>query len=94
MSRISSIPAITSHGVPLPTTVAGAAGISAAHIGLPVPGPAVPIVLFQHLDLVDVLDGVGQLVGGLQVPGRHLRLAGDLLQLFAELFFQLMHIHS
>src|SRR5699024_8280921 len=82
---------IPAHRISLASTVARATTISAAHVCLPVSGLGIPIVL-QHFNLVQVLDGVGQLVYDLQVASAHFRLAGNLVQLLAELVFQFVHV--
>ena len=86
----AAIPAIPSHRVPLASTVAGAAAISTAHIGLPIAGPAIAFVILQCTDFVDILNGVSELVGQLQIARTQFTLPGQLFQLHLEFFLQLV----
>ena len=67
--------------------ITGATAISTTLI---VSGLRVPAVLLQCTDFVDILDGVSELVDGLQITGRHFGLAGNLVQFVLELILQVI----
>src|SRR5699024_6745929 len=89
---IAPVTAVTAHAVTLAAPVAGAALIAAAALHLPVTGLAVTVAVFQHGDLVDVLDGIGELVDGFQVASGHFGLHGQLFQLSAQVLFDFLQI--
>ena len=65
------------------------ASVSATHVVLV--AAAGIAVLFKRFDLVDILDGIGQLMHNVKVARAKLALAGDLFQLLAEHIAQVIH---
>ena len=64
--------------------------VGSPDVSLPVAGAGIALA-FHHLNLIDIFDGVRQLVGDFQVPGAQLTLAGQFIQLVAKHIAELIH---
>ena len=89
------IPAVTAIATPVIavaiTAIVSADVVAAAVAGAAAIGVArVAAVLLQCTDFVDILNGVSELVGQLQVARTQFTLPGQLFQLHLEFFFQLV----